>query len=339
MPAYSPLSDAQTKQVIDAEQAFAAWQDAYVKAADYQGGMHWKTVAGHTYLYKTQDRRGNAKSLGPKSAKTQEIADIFARKKAETTARLASLKDTMAVHARINSALRLGSAPKTVADVCGALERAGLMGKSIAVIGTNCLYAYEALAGVRFQRDIVATTDIDLLWNHKATVRLAHTEDAPAQGILSIIQRADKSFQRLDKQTFRAANDQGFMVDLIRQMPHPPWADEPDRFFEGDLVATDIWNMKWLLNAPRMTQTVIATHGLAFSMTVPDPRAYAMFKLWLSQSLERNPAKKSRDAAQAVAVAQLIEDRLPHLANRWGQLKSFPAAVRLQPVGDVGDTA
>jgi hypothetical protein len=290
--------------------------------------MHWKTIGGHTYLYKTYDRRGNAKSLGAKSPKTEEIARIFAVKKAETSARLTTLKEALAVHARINTALRLGSAPKTVADVCWALERSGLMGKSIAVIGTNCLYAYEALAGVRFQRDIVATTDIDLLWNHKATVRLAHTEEASPQGILTIIQRADKSFQRLEQHSFRAANDKGFMVDLIRQTPNPPWADEPDRFFEGDLIATDIWNMKWLLNAPRMTQTVTATDGRMFSMTVPDPRAYAMFKLWLSKSMERNPAKKSRDAAQAMAVASLIEDRLPHFAQRWRQVKSFPAAAR-----------
>ena len=43
---YQTLNESQLKQQIDAEQAFASWQDAAVKARDFVGGMHWKTVAG-----------------------------------------------------------------------------------------------------------------------------------------------------------------------------------------------------------------------------------------------------------------------------------------------------
>jgi hypothetical protein len=171
------------------------------------------------------------------------------------------------------------------------------------------------------------------LWDHKARVRFAITDDAAELGLLALLQKVDKSFQIVQGQSFRATNDKGYMVDLIRQMPNPPWKDEPDRFFaEGDLVATDIWNMKWLLNAPRVQQTAIALNGVMFPICAPDPRAYAMFKLWLAQSEERNPVKKSRDMAQAQAVAALVRDKLPHLAKNWGQIRSFPADVARQSV-------
>ena len=178
----------------------------------------------------------------------------------------------------------------------------------------------------------LATTDIDFLWDHKARVRLAAIDSEAGAGtapkLLSILQDVDKSFQIVRGQSFRAANDKGYMVDLIRQMPNPPWRDEPDRFFaDDDLIATDLWNMKWLLNAPRVRQTAIALNGTMFPICAPDPRAYAMFKLWLSQSDERNPLKKSRDLAQAQALARLIEDRLPHLAKQWQHITSFPAGV------------
>ena len=329
---YQSLTEAQLKQQIDAEQTYAAWQDAAVKARDFVGGMHWKTVAGKEYLYKTLDRKGNAKSLGVRSQATQDIESRFNENKALSKARMQALEGALETHGKINAALRLGSAPNIVAQLCQRLHQAGLLGHSLMVIGTNSLLAYEAMAGVRFDRNIMATTDIDLLWDHKARVRLAIDSDLAEPSLLALLQKVDKSFQIVHNQNFRATNDKGIMVDLIRQMPSPPWKDEPERFFangdpSADLIATDIWNMKWLLNAPRVQQIAIAINGSMFPLCAPDPRAYAMFKLWLAHSDERNPLKKSRDLAQARALAALIQDKLPHLAKNWQHISSFPAAV------------
>lgn len=331
------LTDAQTKQAIDAEQVYTAWQDAWAAAREYRGGMHWKTVSGREYLYKTHDRKGNAKSLGVRSPATEVIAAEFHARKQVAELREKNLSESLQTQARVNAALRLGSAPNIVAQLCLRLAQAGLLGKSLMVIGTNSLYAYESMAGVRFTSDVMATTDIDLLWSHKARLSLSLWEETPEKepietpGLLDLLQEVDKSFKRLDNQTFRAANDQGYMVDLIRQMPNPPWRDEPDQIGSpNDLVATDIWNMKWLLGAPRVKALAIATGGQVFPITAPDPRAYCAFKLWLAQSDERNPQKKSRDMAQAKAVYQLIEERLPHLAKQWDEMRTLPKTVLAQ---------
>jgi hypothetical protein len=325
---YQLLSEPQLKQQIDAEQTYAAWQDANTKAQGFTGGMHWKTIAGQKYLYKTMDRTGQAKSLGRQTEATQAIAARFNEQKAQAKARLESLEASLHTHKKINFALRLGSAPSIVAQLCKRLHQAQWLGHNLTIIGTHSLWAYEAMAGVRFIREMTATTDIDLLWDHQARIRLAYSDDVDEPSLLALLKKVDKSFQIMGDQGYRAVNDQGYMVDLIRQMPSSPWKQETDQFFAPhDLVAVDIWNMKWLINAPKVHQTAIALNGDMFPICAPDPRAYAMFKLWLSQSDERDPLKKSRDAAQAQAVASLIKDRLPHLAQNWDQISSFPHAV------------
>jgi hypothetical protein len=49
-------------------------------------------------------------------------------------------------------------------------------------------------------------------------------------------------------------------------------------------------------------------------MRVPDPRAFALHKAWLSGLPTREPLKKPRDLAQARAVVQLVQDDTPQLS-------------------------
>lgn len=330
---YRLLTNDQAKQVIDAEQLFHALRDAERAARAYSGGMHWKKIGDRQYLYKSEGRNGKAKSLGVRSEDTEAKLAAFDQAKTRTAELAKGLRERMAIQARVNAALRVGSVPNPVADICAELDRANVLGTNVMVIGTNSMHVYEAMAGVRFSSDIMSTVDLDLLWNHKTKLSLASDAEFQEKALIEILQRADKSFALSSSMRHRAISASGYMVDLVRQMPNPPWANEPDSFFvaengeAADLVATDIWNMKWLLGAPRVTQPVIAVNGRVVNMTAPDPRAYAMFKLWLSKAEDREPEKKERDLAQARAVIALVEDRLPHLAANWPSLHSFPAEV------------
>lgn len=58
---FLPLTNDQAKQTIDCEQLFIGLQHTEKSLADYANGMHWKTVAGKEYLYRTHDRRGYGK--------------------------------------------------------------------------------------------------------------------------------------------------------------------------------------------------------------------------------------------------------------------------------------
>src|ERR1035437_5086349 len=111
---YSAISNDQAKSVINSEQLLAAYKDALAKSVEYAGGMHWKTIAGKQYLYRTTDGKSNAKSLGVRSEQTERILATFTERKARGVAREAELKDRLAIQAKVNSAYRVGHVPNNV---------------------------------------------------------------------------------------------------------------------------------------------------------------------------------------------------------------------------------
>ena len=126
-------------------------------------------------------------------------------------------------------------------------------------------------------------------------------------------------------------NRDGYLVDLIMPAPKDPMATVPRSRIgsdEADLQAVEIEGLSWLVNSPKATCVVIDERGYPLEMRVPDPRAFALHKSWLSERTERDPVKKRRDAAQADLVATLMATRLPHLRFDDGALAALPAALR-----------
>ncbi|MDT8378859.1 MAG: GSU2403 family nucleotidyltransferase fold protein [Desulfotignum sp.] len=119
-------------------------------------------------------------------------------------------------------------------------------------------------------------------------------------------------------------NKDGFMVDLLKAMPSRMTDRERDRIGGKDvLVAVEVMNLSWLLSSPKFDQVVIGKDGVPARMVVPDSRAFALHKFWVSRRDDREPAKKCRDAAQSLAVGELVMDRLPQLKFSKDQLKMF----------------
>lgn len=327
---FADLSPNQAKAFVDAQQAYQACQDTQEKMKPYKGGMHWKTINGQQYLYRTLDGKGTARSLGPRSEETQALHMQFQQRRTELEQRLTTQQQRLDEQRRMARALRVGWAPRVLGEVCRALCEHDLMGKNVLIIGTNALYAYEALAGVRLQGDVTATQDMDVLFKHQSRLT-AVARDIGPEGLMGVLKRVDRTFEISHTQAFRAINADGYMVDLIRQTPKPAWKTEPHNLGEHDaFVATDIANMDWMLSSPSIRQFVLADNGLPFEMVVPDPRAFMLFKGWLSRQPERESVKRTRDAAQARVVAQLLRDRLPQFPIAWDSLQAFPKALRVQ---------
>lgn len=107
------------------------------------------------------------------------------------------------------------------------------------------------------------------------------TEELDDKGLHGLLRRVDPTFQPLAGGPFRAANDKGFMVDLI--VPERDLRESaPVTFGPEDLIATEVPNLHWLVNAPKQETVVISTDGRPALMRVPDPRAFALHKTWLS---------------------------------------------------------
>ena len=132
-------------------------------------------------------------------------------------------------------------------------------------------------------------------------------------GLLGLLKKADKTFECVRENGYRAANAGQFMVDLLIA-PRGMHDAQSVTFSRSDLVATEVPGLQWLLNSPKLDAVAIDEDGWPVPIRAPDPRAFALHKAWISSLPTREPIKKPRDLAQARAVAQLVRDELPQFS-------------------------
>ena len=280
------LSEAQTRQYIDAESAWRALQDARLAAVEVRGSMMWRTQNGRRYLIRVAATGGQT-SLGPASPENELIYERFMARKTAVQSRQSQLQEVLQQHIRLNRALRVGRVPNVVVDALNALARAGLQNHFLTV-GTHALYAYETACGVRVQTEATATQDIDLLLDTRKYLQFASTMQRLDTSLLSIFQKVDKTFVLREDQKYTAVNASGFEIDVIRRSaqtgagtdPHP---DE------------------------RFSQMVVATNGNMATMHAPAPESFVRIKTALGQQRDRDPLKSRKDSLQARVVTQLLD--------------------------------
>ena len=319
-----PLPANAIRQYINAKQAFTALRDAEREAKQFRGGMFWREVKGHRYLIRTTTRSAQT-SLGPKNAQTEAIFDKFTQGKKVVGERRAGLIKALAMNQRLNKALFVGRVDDKIIDILNGLREVGLE-DNFTVIGTNALYAYEATAGVRIDQGHLATNDLDLLWDNRRKLTIAVPETF-AGGMIGFLQRIDRTFKLRPDQNYTAVNADGYEVDLLRRMGHGH-ETEATRIsqIDGDFWAVKARNADWLLSAPKFKEVVVGTNGGMAEMTTVDPRAFALFKFWMSEQKDRDPQKKRRDANQAMVVVRLVKEYLPQLS--FDDVHYMPTAIR-----------
>lgn len=329
MEQISDLSADQARQQLNTEQVYDAWREARDSLARrFAGSRSWKTVGGTQYLYRKDG--ASWRFIGPRSAETERIYEQFRSGRARARETVASLVKRLDEVAPVNRAMRLGRVPILPARILRALEHAGLLGKSIDVVGTNALFAYERLAGAFIASEHLGTDDLDLLFGVGHVLHLRADVDA-GEGLLGVLRKVDRSFTTVSKARFRAANGAGFLVDLLTPMPKDQLQVRPPARIgtgDDDPSAVEIEGLAWLANCPTVRATAIDHRGYPSPITCPDPRAFALHKLWLSERRDRDLLQRRRDRAQAEIVAALVATRLPHLRFEDRALNAIPVALR-----------
>ena len=304
------------RQYINARQSFAAYKQAKVRALAYRGGMVWKTVKGRDYLVRTTTKSAQT-SLGVRSESTEAIYLKFTEGKDISQESVGGLKAALVRHQRLNRALRIGRTPNIIIDVLAALESAG-MADYFTVVGTNALYAYETAAS-----GLLATQDFDLLWDNRKKLSLVLQGGLLVDEMIGLLKKVDRSFVIREDQKYTAVNKDGYEVDFIRRNSDV----NPARFsaLDDDFWVVKARNADWLLSAPKFKAMVVGVNGQMANMNTVDPRAFALFKLWMAEQNDREYGKRLRDAAQAKAVISLINERLPQFS--FDDIKIFPSSV------------
>jgi hypothetical protein len=307
--ALSEFNEEQRRELIDMQQLFDGWRTAdHEFRHSYKGRMRWKKISGKEYLYRVS--RGVEKSLGQRSPETEKIKADYTDTRTRLKRRATSLKKKIDSRAAINRALRLGQMPTIAARILRRLDEVGLLGTQLIVVGTHALFAYGARAGVIFGSALTATQDIDLMYDVRRRISLAATPEISEAGILGLLRSVDPTFSHQIGH-FRAINDDGYYVDLIRPAAKHEASKSVLGITDNDLVPTAIFGLEWLMNAPRFEAMIIAADGLPTWVSCVDPRVYALYKFWLATKAEtREPVKRQRDKSQAKEVARVAREYL-----------------------------
>jgi len=335
---FRSLSAEQRRQLVDTQQVYEGWRAANKAAQErFAGSMRWANRNGTDYLLRKIGKTET--SIGPRAEKTEATYDAFIKGRAKNTDLLAGLTEQINKLAPINVAVGLGRVPSIAAKILRACDEEGLLGEQLIVVGTNALYAYEILAGVHVDSGLIASADIDLLYDARGHMSLAGS-GISTSGLIGLLQKIDASFTPTSKRSFRAINGDGYLVDLIRPEAKDVFRDQlpaaltplPD-----DLEGTAIFGLGWLVNSPRLEASAVDEKGYPCRFAVIDPRAFALHKAWLSSRENRDPLKSARDLEQAKAAATISTQYLrkpfdaPELSALPNELRKLAPSLLSKP--------
>ena len=208
------------------------------------------------YLIRRPHGSSTRKSCGRRTPETEEELRKFLVGKAEVQDRLAALRQQLDDRARVLRVRRLGRVPLLTARITRKLDDLNWVRTALTVVGTNALYAYEANAGVRVEAGLLATSDVDVLYDVRR--RLDLSAEVRRAGLVGALRSVDRSFRKTPNRPGPAANRGGYMVDLLEPFDHGRIMLEGEaRLSEHpeDLVATTTESNRRLLNPPKFGVT------------------------------------------------------------------------------------
>lgn len=302
---FQPFSDEQARVIVNLEQAYQVWIEALRTLNDMPYNMRIKEVSGREYLYEVTDRRGSMKSRGPLDQEKQAEFDEYKVEKAELKERLASSREALKEQASLYRALRLPMLPAEAGKILREADRLRFLGEQAMVVGTNVLVAY-ALEANGFIRDAPDTTlDFDM-----ALTGVEADEDRPT--LWKVLKEADMTYLVNTERPFQARNSKAYEVEILSAPSRIAGQVSQDRPRPIPLP-----EQEWLLNGRWVDRVVGVRDGEAARMVVPDPRWFALHKLWMAEKPERDPQKKPKDFKQGIAVLDAV----------WIAMRHYPLDV------------
>ena len=313
------FNDEQLRTVANLAQYYGHWIDAARELRTLRYRMAWKVRRGRHYLYKIVDSHGRGTSLGPRTPKTEALMNDFRAHKQETLQRERGSYASLDTTCRMYRSLRLGAIASQAAAILREADLRGLLGSSLIVVGTSAMAAYEMEALSRFAVGMDATEDFDLAWAGSTTLAVKGGA-APVFGMLRAV---DPTFTVNLERTFQARNKAAYEVELLLA---PSLAASLPR--TEPLRPTALPEQEWLLEGTPVDQIVCGRDATPARIVAPDPRWFALQKLWLADQPKRNPAKRPKDRRQAEVLLETIATEMVHYPLDDAFEASLPSELR-----------
>lgn len=299
MAVIQPFSAEQERALINMRQRYGAWIEAERELYTMPYDLRRKKVGDYEYLYEIFDRSGNGKSLGAWDDDKQSQLEEFKAAKAALKERRDGARDALGESSRIARALRLPLLSADAGPILREADRRSLLGSHLLVVGTNAMAAYALEAAGTFRDVPDETEDFDLAW----------TADEPEDGtqLWDMLKAVDPTFAINTEREFQARNAKAYEVELLVAPSRVETLAGKDRPRPVPLP-----EQEWLLPGRRVDQVVPCRDGSPARIVAPDPRWFALHKLWLGAQAKRNPLKRRKDTVQGAALLDAVAEAMPH---------------------------
>jgi hypothetical protein len=329
------FNDGHRVVIANLAQYYDAWLEAARAASALDFVFQWKQIPSggkvYEYLYRMTDSgKGIGKSLMPRNAAATDLFATHAQLKSHWLALETERYTRLTQEARQYRALRLGLISSPAAYILQMLDIHGVLGGQYLVVGTNALPVYEIEAGERFAASVDSTEDFDMAWvggalqlsTAQANVPqlnlarlLSLPEDAPLLSLLNespddllgLLKRVDGTYTKNTERGFQARNAKGYEVEIL--LAKRLAAAYPKR---ARLSPIALPEQDWLLLGQPISHVITGLDATPARVVAPDPRYFALQKIWLSQQAKRKTEKRPKDARQAALVLDAIARSMPH---------------------------
>lgn len=295
-----PFTDEQARCVANLAQQYDVWLEAERAFSELPYNLVRKEIKGRAYLYELFDRAGNGTSLGAFDSEAESRLADYQEQKSGLKARCHGTWQTLEATARIYRALRLPLIDSPAGDLLRAIDCHSFLGRRVMVVGTNAIPVYSIEANAFLVDMPDQTADFDLAWS---SAEPADDDEL----LLPILKEVDPTYTVNSERPFQARNSKAYEVELLVA---------PSR--ESTLNTRELLRpvampeQEWLLRG-RPVEHVVVTRDLKPARIIaPDPRWFALHKLWMSDKPGRSQQKKPKDRKQGLLLLHAVAEAMPH---------------------------
>lgn len=315
MTTVAPFSEEQARALINLEQRYQVWMATERALAALPYDLRRKEVAGKSYLYEIADRSGNGKSLGPWSDELAARFEAYRTEKASLKQRRDQSGERLAESGRLGRALRLPMLANAAGPILREADRRDLLGSHFLVVGTNAMIAYAVEAGGFIREAPDETDDFDLAW-------IAKQSEEGERVLWDMLKAVDETYTVNLERSFQARNAKAYEVEILVAPSRASTMAKTDRPRPVPLM-----EQEWLLLGEPVDRVVLCRDGTSARIVAPDPRWFALQKLWLGRQAKRNALKRPKDLKQGAALLNAVKEAMPQYALDNDFERSIPTAL------------
>lgn len=299
MAAIIPFSDEQLRLLVNLQQRYEVWIEAERLIAALPYDLRRKEVGVRAYLYEIYDRGGNGRSLGPWSDNKEKRLEAYRAEKTALKARRETSWAQVTEACRLYRALRLPMLASEAGAILREYDRRGWLGSHLMVVGTNAMSAYAVEAGGRIADAPDETEDFDLAW-------IAKEAASDVELIWTGFKAVDATYSINSERPYQARNAKAYEVEMLAAPSRIATLGRRDKPRPVPLP-----EQEWLLLGRPVDHIVACRDATPARIVAPDPRWFALQKLWLAKKPTRSALKRPKDARQGRSLLAAACEAMP----------------------------